>query len=385
MKKIAILCVCGLWAATANAQMLTREQAVQAALQNHPQMRAAAQNTEAKRLGERAARALPNPEVNAESPTGEFYAIGVLQSFDFPTVYKNRKKVAQAETDLARAGQKLTENELRYAVRLQFLEWQAAEMEAGIARRRDSIFQQINQSATRQFAAGEIDFLQKTLVENEAGTARQYLLAAQRTAENQGVQLRLWTGLTQLDKPEPLPSAALPLSGDTENPGVLYEKQAAKVAQQQVTLARSQTLPNFSLGYLNHGLRTTPIDYRFRATVGVPLWLGQQRSLRQSAEAAARAAESRVAASAQNIAIENTALRTEWENARTQIEYFEAEGLPRSRSLIETAVRLRSAGQLDYPALLRTINTALDIETEYTQQIKTLNAAQIRMQFLAGQ
>jgi outer membrane protein TolC len=384
VKKVAFtVALCGM-ALLVFGQVLTMEQAVQAALKHHPQIQAAALTTESKKLGERAARILPNPEITAESPTGEFYAVGFLQSFDFPTVYKNRKKVAQAETELARVAQKMSESELRYAVRTQFLELQAAEMELKLARRQDSIFQKMGQAATRQFAAGEIDLLQKTIAEAEAGTSKQALLSAQRTADNLRLQLRIWTGLPELQQVEPLQSVLSQMPEGAENPAVLYERQAAAVAQRQIAVARSQALPNFSLGYLNQGPRPTPIEYRLRASVGIPLWVGQNRATRQSAETAARAAESRAVAVAQNVTVETLSLHTSIENALAQVEYFQKEGLLRSRTLIETATRLRGAGQVDYTVSLRTIAGALALEKEYAAQLKLLHAARIRLQYLAG-
>jgi outer membrane protein TolC len=365
----------------------TREQAVAAALQNHPQARAAALETQAKRTAERAARQLENPEINAESPTGEFYTLGVLQSFDFPTVYKNRKKVAQAETQLAAAEQKLTENELRFAVRTQFLELQGAVAQLDLARRRDSIFQKIGEAAARQFAAGEIDFLQKTLTENEAGAARQAFLTAQKTVENLRAQLQIWTGISDFEKIEPLRADLAAAATDpdfSENPNLVFQKQSAAVAARQVELARSENLPNFSIGYLNQGLKNTPTELRFRAAVGVPIWLGQNRAARQTAETAALAAENRAAAAAQNLELETAAAKNEVAVASAQIEYFEREALPRSRSLIETSTRLRAAGQIDYPTFLRTLDSAFSIENEYVAQVLLLHFAQIRLQFLAG-
>lgn len=382
-KKITILLL-GTLPLTAFSQTLTSEQAVESAIQHHPQVRAAALEVDAKRIAERSARAFENPEINVESPTGEFYAIGVLQAFEFPTVYKNRKKVAQAETQLALAGQKTTENDLRFAVRTLFLETQVAIFQLNLQRRRDSIFQTIREAATRQFAAGEIDLLQKTLAENEAGTARQNHLVAQKQAGNLREQLQILTGIPTASTLAPLLPDRSPTPDFSQNPSVLLEKQGTIVAQRQTALAQSQNLPNFSLGYLNQGLKNTPYDYRFRAAVGVPIWVGQNRATRESAQVAARAAESRTAAAEQNLAAENSGIQNTVANALAQIEYFEREAMPRSRSLIETATRLRAAGQIDYPTFLRTLDTAFATENEYLAQIQMLNAAQIRLRFLAG-
>ena len=69
MKYLIKICIFGLIAQSAMAQ-ITPDAAVQAAIQNHPLGKAAAFDVQARKYGEKAALNLPNPEVNAESPTG---------------------------------------------------------------------------------------------------------------------------------------------------------------------------------------------------------------------------------------------------------------------------------------------------------------------------
>lgn len=390
MKLLIKILVFGLGISSVWAQT-TPDSAVQAALQNHPLSRAAAFDVQARKYAEKTALNLPNPEVNAESPTGEFYAVGVLQSFEFPTVYTRQKRVAKAETALAQAGQQLSQNDLRYTVRALYLEAQAAEYQARQWAERDSVYQQIAASAARQFAGGEIDFLQKTLAENEAGTVHQERLAAEQTASALRQQLAALTGLTDLGSLSPLAPDTLGLFGQllqgnaAGNPAVAYEQQAAQVAEQQISLAKSRALPNFSLGYLNQGVRNTPIDYRFRASVGIPLWVGQYRAGVKSAEAESQAALARAEAQSQAVGLELTRTRTKAATALNLVHYYEREALPRSRALIATALRLREAGQMDYITFLRTLDEAYAIQREYAAQMQTFETARIQLLYLSGQ
>lgn len=363
----------------------TPEAAVAAALQNHPSVRAAGFDVQAKKYGEKAALNLPNPELNAESPTGEFYAVGVLQSFEFPTVYVRQKQVAKAETALAQAGQRVSENDLRYAVRSLYLDAQVAEYQARQWAGRDSLYQQIAATAVRQFAAGEIDFLQKTRTENEAGQVHQERLAAEQRATSLLQQLATYTGLPDL-------SDLLPLYPDTSarellpqnNPIVAYDRQAVQVAEQQVRLAKSKALPNFSVGYLNQGVKSTPMDYRFRASVGVPLWAGQYRAGANAAKAETQAAIARADAQTQAVALELQRAQTDFATALANVQYQEREALPRSRALIAAALRMREAGQVDYSTFLRTLDEAFATQREYAGQVHTLNITQLRMRYLSG-
>lgn len=390
MKLLIKILIFGLSASSVWSQT-TPEQAVQAALQNHPLNRAAAFDVQARKYAEKTALNLPAPQVNVESPTGEFYAVGILQSFEFPTVYTRQKRVAKAETALAQAGQQLSQNDLRSSVRALYLEAQAAEYQARQWVGRDSVYQQIAATAARQFAGGEIDFLQKTLAENEAGTVHQERLAAEQNAVAIRQQLATLTGLTDLGILSPLASDTLGLFGQllqgnaAGNPAVAYEQQAARVAEQQITLARSRALPSFSLGYLNQGLRSTPIDYRFRASVGIPLWVGQYCAGVKSAEAEGQAALARTEAQSQAVALELVRTRTEATTALNLVHYYEREALPRSRALIATALRLREAGQMDYVSFLRTLDEAYAIQREYATQMLAFETARIQMLYLSGQ
>jgi outer membrane protein TolC len=370
--------------------VLTPDSAVAAAFQNHPSVKAAAYDVQAKKYAEKTALNLPNPEVNVESPTGEFYAVGVLQSFEFPTVYSHQKQVVKAETALAQAGQRVSENDLRYTVRTLYLEAQVAEYQVAQWQQRDSLYQQIVVAAGRQFAAGEIDFLQKTLAENEAGKIRLERQAAEVKAVQSRLQLAQWTGDTS--KAPLLPLAPNEAGFVLENeklaavsPRVAYEKEAAQVAERQADLAKSRALPNFSLGYLNQGASNTPIDYRFRASVGVPLWFGQYRAGRQAAESEAQAAWSRAAAQELTVKTELDRLRSEAVAALMQVQYAQQEALPRSQALIAAAARMREAGQIDYVIFLRTLDEAYAIRRDYANQLQAFETARIQMLYLAGQ
>ncbi len=368
--------------------VITPDLAVRSALQNHPLMKAATFEVDAKKYAEKAAFNLPNPEVNAESPTGTFYAVGVLQSFEFPTVYLRQKQVARAETALARAGQTVSENDLRYAVRSLYLELQTAESQGLQWAFRDSLYQAVFNAAERQFAAGEIDLLQKTIVANEAGNIHQERLAAEQLTSALRSQLMLLTGLTEFGKLLPLfadTAGLATLSGPLANPGLAYEKQTAQLAEQQIGLAKSKALPSFSLGYMNQGTRDTPIDYRFRASVGIPLWAGQYRVGINAARVDSEAANARAEAKSRALAMDNQRIGMEVRSALNLLRYYEQEALPRSRILIEASLRMREAGQIDYVTFLRTLDEAFAVQRDYVAQIEAFENARIQLLYLAGQ
>lgn len=385
--KCIIKLVFFLWlAAPGFAQtLLTPADAVRGALQKHPLAKAATWNVQAKKKLEKAAINLPNPEINAESPTGEFYALGVLQSFDFPTVYARQKQAAKAETSVAQAQQRVGENDLRLNARTLYLEAQFVDFQYLEWIIRDSIYQAIATAANRAFTAGEIDFLQKSLAENEAGKIHQERLAAQQNAALLHQQLEIFTDLHNWDSLLPLDSMPTLSTPSPNHPAVALEQQNAASAAQYARLAKSRALPNFSIGYLNQGPRNTPIDYRFRASIGIPLWAGQYKAATQAAQSETQAAQARAEAQAQEVTLEWGKAQTNAANARAQVQYFQEEALPRSRAIIGAAQRMREAGQVDYLTFLRTISEAFDTRQEYGQQCYEFHLAQIQLLYLSDQ
>ncbi len=365
----------------------TSDDAVTAALANHPLVKADAYTVQAKKYSEKTAFNLPNPDLITESPTGEFYAIGVSQSFEFPTVYKHQKQVAKAETALAEANQRISENDLRYTVRQLYLDAQLAAFEQALSAQNDSIFQLLVNTAKRQFDAGDIDFLEKTRVEQAAGKVHQTnISAAQHTAALKN-QLATWTALTTLYNLTPLQPDTLVLNAaptEKENPQVTYAAQATTVAERQTALAKSKGLPTFTVGYLNQGPRNTPVQYRLRAGIGVPLWYGQYNNGQKSAENEVKAAQNRLEAAVRTVALERAQLESEMAIGLAQIRYYEKEALPGSTVLATTALRMREAGQIDYSAYLRVLDEVYQVKKAYSEQVYAFNMGLIKLRYLAG-
>ena len=92
----------------------------------------------------------------------------------------------------------------------------------------------------------------------------------------------------------------------------------------------------------------------------------------------------RAEAQAQTISLESQQVVSMALSAWSQIRYYEQEALPRSRSLIDAAMRMREAGQVDYVTFLRTLDEAFSIQREYVEQLAVLNSARLQMLYWSG-
>lgn len=364
---------------------ISPDEVIARSLQQQPAQKAALLDIKAQKQAEKGAMNLPKPEINAESPTGEFYAVGLLQSFEFPTVYKHRKAVARANTQLAETGAAISENDLKFNIRTYYLDAQANYARWLVWQKRDSIYSQIVNSAVRQFTAGEIDILQKTMAETEAGKVHQAQLKARQLWAASRATLGAFTGIAETDTLWPLRADSTAITVQIpENPQVQWAEQTVFLAEKEAKLARSQNLPDFSIGYLNQGPKNTPLDYRFRATVGIPLWVGQYRSVAQAAQTTIEANAQRAEAQKQSIDRENQRLQAELAALGQQIRYYEQTALANANTLVNAATRMKTAGQIDYTTFLKTLDAAFSMEEEYTELLHSYETTRIQLLYLAG-
>lgn len=135
-------------------QVLTENEAVAKALANNKNIQAASLQVKQQQQLLKSAINLPNPEFFFESPTGNFYTGSITQSFEFPTVYSNQYRLQKQQIGVAQKEKQLTEAELRYRVKILYLEVQYADSLATQLYIQDTLYEKIKLSAIRQFKAG---------------------------------------------------------------------------------------------------------------------------------------------------------------------------------------------------------------------------------------
>ena len=100
---------------------LSEQEATEAALKNSAALKVSGllirQNNELLK----SAKNFKNPDVILESPTGEFYTIGVTQTLDYPTVYKKQSLLQKQQIILSEKEKVITENDIKFRVKSLYL------------------------------------------------------------------------------------------------------------------------------------------------------------------------------------------------------------------------------------------------------------------------
>ena len=268
----------GLIAFPATAQqVLTESEAVSKALANNKNIQAASLQVKQQQQLLKSAFNLPNPEFFWESPTGNFYTGSITQSFEFPSVYSNQHRLQKQQVVVAQKEKLLTEAELKYRVKVLYLEAQFADSLASQLFIQDTLYEKIKLSAIRQFNAGQIDYQQQIFAETQYGEIHNQYLQTVTRAKMLKTQLQWVTGVKDAITVEPLLIAAAQpqiifMPDSTAllfNPSIQILQQQQIVAKQIIALQKSKALPGLAFGYFNQGERDTKW-YGTSATIHLP-------------------------------------------------------------------------------------------------------------------
>lgn len=379
------------WVNGLSAQPLSLQQALDAAIQHHPAAKSATLQLQQQQQLLPAATALPDPVMTVESPTGNFYTVGVTQSFVLPGVYRRQKTLQQAHVARAESAAAVTQQDIKYQTALTYSELQYRLVFAAQLRGQDSLLQNIAVAAERMFSQGQTDAVASQFARLQAGALRARLLQAEQDAAIAESRLQVLTGIAGRIVPEPLKrQLQLPTVTDSDstswqdNPALLVLRQEALVAERQAAVEKSRGLPQFTLGYMNQGERDSPVANRFNAGISIPLW-------RKQYNANTAAAKTGIEIARQNLAAQSLQLDDAWrqalgeaEKARLALDEYEKNVLPAARAMADASRRLFEGGLTDLVSYLRNRNDALEAELGYWELIWVQQEAIVKVRYFEG-
>lgn len=404
MKKILFMGFLWVGASARAQQLITETEAVDKALKNSPALKVAALTIRQSENLVRSARNIPNPDLTFDSPTGQFYTLGVQQSFRFPTVYKYQSQLQNQQIGLAQKEQLITQNDAKFKVKFIYQTIQVAEAIRQQIAAQDSVYEQIRQAAKRQFEVGTIDKLVLTFAETQAAEVHNALAEATQQVITNKIQLRLlmqWDnekeqnqqganrqiGQEQDFQVQPLgyfPLANLPSKDLAQNPLIQVAEQAAHISQKAIDVEKANVLPGFMVGYYNQGTRESNVGLRLRAGVSIPLWMGQYKSRIAAAQTGHEIAKQRIETQKLALSTDLQAAQGDLLRYRNSLHYFQTTALHQADELIATARRLFEGGQTDYIGFLRTTNDAFNIKLRYLETLRYYHQTVLTINYLTG-
>lgn len=381
MKKgICIGMLFGLLYLPAWAQM-SIEDVLRSVEANNKSLQAGKQLIESRKLEARTGNFLPNPTVEwnqlwaDRSVGGNANELAVVQSFDFPSVYINRHRLAKVKEDAA---------DLQYAVLRQevLLKAQQICQEIIYLRQQRGVLSSRLQNAScleqlyhRRLASGDANQLEYNKIQLEKINASHASRRNEAALQAQLEQLQMLNGGEKINFMESnFPRVAdLPSFEELEkeyigaDPNLKNLSQETEAARYEVKVNRGLSLPKFDIGYRRTGGSAETMN-GFRVGVSIPLWENRNtvRQAKAQAEYTVMNLEDNtqeLRASLRELYLQAVSLRA------SRNEYEQIFVQQRNEELLKKALEAGQISMIEYfveiTLLYDSIQNYLDVEKEY--------------------
>ncbi|MCF0040511.1 CusA/CzcA family heavy metal efflux RND transporter [Dyadobacter fanqingshengii] len=366
-------------------------------------------NLQAKsdRLGEKASERLQSSsfdiaKTNISADYGKVNSInndnriGISQTFNFPSVYANQRKLLEENFLASRANTRLTEQEIRANVRQLFFEYISLTERKRLLTYADSVYRLFETKSNLRFEKGAANVLEKTAAESRRQQITNQLNLINNDLE---IAVRQFNFFVQ-DSKTYIPKADQPKINDPliasdsaairELPLMELARHQKDAAQYRWQTEKSKLLPDITVGYNNQTLigpqmvggqeLTYGAGKRFgyvSAGIGIPLFFKAQNAR----VAAAKLDWERNQNQSDLIGLK---VRNDLDNASQQIrkyqqslQYYEGQGLKNANVIIATADQQFQEGDIDFLQWAIVADQAITIKNEYINALNSYNLAVI--------
>lgn len=375
------------------AQSLDLDAVLQHAMTRHPAIRQGQLQVQHEQLGIKAARQLP--AANLELMAGQTnttlidYNFTATQGLGNIAADRQRKKVAEAQTQLSGANLELTKRLVRYQIEQDWQHWLYWSEKRRLYQQQDTLMQLMAAKARLSLDLGESNALD--LAYSQARQTQSIRQLAEARLQEQSAWMQLvqnaWLPpgttppeLTTDFEPLPWPDSA-GLVGVWSAPLL----QQVELTRQQTVLQQKQLGPELNLGYFNQSIRPDVALQGVVVGLALPIWQkGQKAQIEQSRLQEIMAADQynagieQLQKQAATALLHMTALRDELAGPGAA-SAAQAQAL---RRLAETQWR---SGETDFFRYVQSLEAALTLEIAYVELIIRYNAAVLEWQHYTRQ
>ena len=390
-----------------DVRKISAEEAVRIALDSNLAVRSASISSEAERILKGASIDIPKTSVEGEYGRINSFtrdnSISVSQSFDFPTVYANRYKLADASA--SGSEWQLKQTMLETATRVKQVYWELVyniEKQKLLAYQ-DSLFTGFLKAAELRSDIGETNRLEMITARSQSLEIRNQLFQKSSDVTILGRQLSQLLNSQSGYQPADtelrlIVSGILPDSLSVEdNPMLGLYRNQVRIAEIDRKLQRSQMMPDFSVGYYSQTMigsqdvngvpRTFDASNRFnsfQAGISIPIWIVPYTARSKAAGLKQEAVQAELEDYSRSLVTSFSNLVDEYRKYSSSVRFYETEAVPEANMIIRQATLSYKAGALDYIDYITTLNRALAIRHNYLDAINSCNQAIISIEYITG-
>lgn len=402
-----LLCLGSTNKSYAQSNKLDVQQAIKMALDNNLTIKSSAYevNIQKKLMG--ASWDIPKTEIDYEygqiNSSRKDNSYSISQSFEFPSVYVNKHKLAKANVESA--GYQLKATQLDIATQVKQLYWQLAYLNSKqkLFLYQDSLFNGFLRAAELRSKAGETNRLESMTARSQSMEIKNQLqqISSDQVITNHKMMILLNTS-TEIYPVDTILRRIEFTAGEVtslnNHPSVAYIQQQVEVSRLEKKLERSSLLPDLKIGYFSQTMQGSVdevegiphiygLNDRFsgiQAGIAIPIW------------GAPNIARSKAAGIRQQAALNNADYYTralkgsydelllEYSKEYSNLTYYEQQALPEANMIIDQATRSYKAGAIDYTDYLQNLNRALSIRQNYLDALNNYNQTIISIHHITG-
>lgn len=343
------------------------------------------------------------PKTNFTAEVGQvnsYYTdnrIGISQSFSFPTVYSNQKKVLTEEWKTAVLSVSLKEADLKKAVTQVFYTIVLLQEKKKLLLKADSNYAAFLSKADLRLAKGESNILERTTAETQRGSIYLQIKAIQDEIEVAKLQFQLLLNTTvkfepQAESPRLQAQGIIDTAGVNGHPLLSVLKQQKVAASANTQLEKSKLLPDLTIGYSNMSMKGMGADNvlygsssRFSTAivgVGIPLFSSSQKAKINASKAYERISENNYQQQSQVLETQYRSLLVQYQTNLQAVNYYEKTALPNAGLIIQTANKQFANGDINYLEWVMLTNQSTTIQSSYLDALKALNESIIAINYL---
>lgn len=357
------------------------EEVLRSIEKNNKSLQAGKLLNESRKLEARTGNYLPNPTIELNqlwadrNSGGNVNELAVVQSFDFPTVYYNKNKLAKVKSatsdfQYAASRQQILLNAQLTCQEIVYLRKQKHLLDN---RLKNAVF--LEEMYNRRFASGDANQLELNKIRLEKINASNAYRRNEAALRAQIEQLQTLNGEIPIDYREE-EYASLPtlpefpeleaayIASDPTLKSLMGESEAAR---REIKVNRGLSLPKFDIGYRHNGGSDEKLN-GFRIGMSLPLWENKNmvRQAKAQAEYTTLNVEdntSTLKATLQELYLQAQALQT------SKKEYAETLAMQQNEELLNKALASGHISMIDYfveiTILYDSIQNYIEVEKEY--------------------
>lgn len=387
---------------------LTLQQAIDEALKNSNSIKISQYQVELQQRLKRGSVTIPKIDLSftqgvVSNPTVQDNILNISQRLAFPTLYGSQYKLANERINASEKYKVIKENDLINNVKSTYLEFVYFLQKQKLLLHQDSIYSNLEKASRQRYEAGE-----SAKLESVTSTTKSLQIKNKIEQNNSDIEIarkQLQTLLNTHDRlsiaETELSPQSLKLPADTtmitQSPLVQYLNQELKVNEQQTKVERNKMLPDIILGYSSQTYRGTQFingaDRTFTGSdrfsfyqigLSIPLLPGGYSSTIKAAKINENIAQSQIDLTQTTMEGELQRMVQQYNKLQNTLTYYRTTALPQAELIIDNSEKGFRSGDISYIQHFQNLTMAIDIQSEYLDNLYLYNQSVISIETLFG-